>query len=182
MQGFLHSTLEYSRAGRLIKRTPNVSFSEIVNEALQDYNVPISELGATVTKAKAFPRVNVDRSMIMQVLANLIQNSIKYRDESVPLKIEIGYETPNGEPVFFVRDNGIGIDPGEVGKIFDLFYRGTSHVEGSGIGLKIAKKIIEAHGGKIWVKEGKSGQGGTTICFTLPGSNGFEKKDFNGKN
>jgi PAS domain S-box-containing protein len=180
MQGFLQSTLEYSRAGRLIKRAPNVSFSEIINEALQDYNEQISAIGATVSKAKAFPKVNVDRSMIVHVLANLIQNSLKYRNESVPLKIEIGYESPDGEPVFFVRDNGIGIDAGEVGKVFDLFYRGTSHVEGSGIGLKIVKKIIEAHGGKIWVKESKSGKG-TTICFTLPPPNGIEMRRINGK-
>ena len=182
MQGFLHSTLEYSRAGRLIKRTPNVSFSEIVNEALQDYREQISALGATVIKAKAFPRVNVDQPMIVQVLANLIQNSIKYHDQGVPLKIEIGYETTDGGPVFFVRDNGIGIDAGELEKVFDLFYRGSSHVEGSGIGLKIVKKIIEAHGGKIWVKSHQSGKGGTTIYFTLTGSNGFEKRSVDGKN
>jgi PAS domain S-box-containing protein len=180
MQGFLSSTLEYSRAGRLIKRTANVSFSEIVNEALTDYNQQIKAIGATVSKAKSFPRVNVDRSMIIEVMANLIQNCIKYRDESVPLKIEIDYESSNGGPVFFVRDNGIGISADEVNKVFEIFYRGTSHVEGSGIGLKIVKKIIEAHGGKIWVKEAHSGKG-TTVCFTLPEPNGIDKGKNNGE-
>jgi PAS domain S-box-containing protein len=180
MRGFLQSTLEYSRAGRLIKRDKDVSFSEIVNEALKDYNDQISAIGATVSRARTFPRVDVDRSMIIQVMANLIQNSLKYRDETVPLKIEIGCES-SGETVFFVRDNGIGIAEDEAEKVFDLFYRGTSHVEGSGIGLKIAKKIIEAHGGRIWVKEGQPGQG-TTVCFTLPERNGIEKRIINGKN
>ncbi len=159
MQGFLHSTLEYSRAGRLIKRTNNVSFSEIVNEALADYRAQISAIGAVVSKPKTFPRVYVDKSMIIEVMANLIQNAVKYRDEAVPLKIEIGYESPSGETIFYVSDNGIGIDPVEATKVFDLFYRGTSHVEGSGIGLKIVKKIIEAHGGKIWIKEDQIRQG-----------------------
>ncbi len=91
MQDFLNSTLEYSRAGHLIKRTRDVSFSKIVNEVITEFNEQISSIGATVATAKTFPRVYVDRAMIIQVLANLIQNSIKYRDKTVPLKIEIGH-------------------------------------------------------------------------------------------
>ncbi len=73
-------------------------------------------------------------------------------------------------------------DAGEVDKVFGLFYRGTSHVEGSGIGLKIVKKIIEAHGGRIWVKREQPGKCGTTICFTLPESNSVEVRSLDGKN
>ena len=91
MQDFLNSTLEYSRAGHLIKRTKNVSFSKIVNEVITEFNEQISSIGATVSMAKTFPRVYADRAMITQVLTNLIQNSIKYRDKTVPLKIEIGH-------------------------------------------------------------------------------------------
>jgi len=181
MRDFLNSTLAYSRAGHLIKRTRDVSFSKIVKEAITEFNEPISLIGATVSTAKAFPRVYVDRAMIIQVLANLIQNSIKYRDKTVPLKIEIGYQSSEGEAVFFVRDNGLGIDASEAEKVFALFYRGTADGEGSGIGLTIVKKIIEAHGGRIWVQEGQSGKG-TTMCFTLPRQHGTNKDNNNGKN
>jgi signal transduction histidine kinase len=118
--------------------------------------------------------------MIMQVLVNLIQNSIKYRDKTVPLKIEIGYQIAEGEAVFFVRDNGPGIDASEAEKVFALFYRGTAQGEGSGIGLTIVKKIIEAHGGRAWVQEGQPGKG-TTMCFTLPKQSGIDTSDTDGK-
>jgi len=174
MHDFLNSTLGYSRAGHLIKLTRDVSFNEIANEAISEFNGQISSIGATVALADKFPRIYVDRAMIIQVLANLIQNSIKYRDKTVPLKIEIGYQLSEGEAVFFVRDNGLGIDAGEAEKVFALFYRGTADGQGSGIGLAIVKKIIEAHGGKIWVQQGQSGKG-TTMCFTLPRQHGTKK-------
>jgi len=180
MQNFLNSTLEYSRAGHLIKRTRNVSFSKIVNEVITEFNEQISSIGATVSLAKTFPRVYVDRAMIIQVLTNLIQNSIKYRDKTVPLKIEIGHRLSEGEAVFFVRDNGLGIDASEAEKVFALFYRGTADGEGSGIGLTIVKKIIEAHGGRVWVQEGQPGKG-TTMCFTLPRQHGTDKDNNHGK-
>jgi PAS domain S-box-containing protein len=180
MHDFLNSTLEYSRAGHLIKRTRNVSFSKIVNDVMTEFNEQISSIGATVATAKTFPRVYVDRAMVIQVLANLIQNSIKYRDKTVPLKIEIGYQPSEGEAVFFVRDNGLGIDASEAAKVFALFYRGTADGEGSGIGLTIVKKIIEAHGGTVWVQKGQPGKG-TTMCFTLPQQHNTNKGDNNGK-
>ena len=180
MQNFLNSTLEYSHAGHLTKRTGNVSFSKIVNEAITEFKEQISSIGATVSLADKFPGVYADSAMIIQALANLIQNSIKYRDKSVPLKIEIGYQHSDGEAVFFVRDNGLGIDASEAEKVFTLFYRGTADGEGSGIGLTIVKKIIEAHGGRVWVEDGKSRKG-TTICFTLPQHSGKEKRSINGK-
>ena len=180
MQVFLNSTLEYSRSGQLIKRIKNVSFGKIVNEVITGFNGQISSIGATVSLADKFPRVYADRTRIIQVLTNLLQNSIKYRDKTVPLKIEIGYQLSEGEVVFFVRDNGLGIDASDAEKVFALFYRGTADGEGSGIGLAILKKIIEAHGGRIWVQQGQSGKG-TTMCFTLPQQSGTNKGDNNGK-
>jgi len=180
MQEFLNSTLEYSRSGQLIKRIKNVSFGKIVNEVITEFNGQISSIGATVSLAKTFPKICVDRSRIKQVLTNLVQNSIKYRDKTVPLKIEIGHRLSEGETIFFVRDNGLGMDASEAEKLFDLFYRGTADGEGSGIGLAIVKKIIEAHKGRIWVQQGQSGKG-TTICFTLPKQSGTNKGDDNGK-
>jgi len=180
MQDFLNSTLGYSRAGHLIKRIKSVSFSKIVNEVITEFNGQISSIGATVSTAKTFPMVYADKVRIAEVLTNLIQNSINYRDKTVPLKIEIGYQPSEGEVVFFVRDNGTGIEESETEKVFDLFYRGSTEGEGSGIGLAIVKKIIEAHGGRIWVQEGHSRKG-TTMCFTLPKQSGTNKGDNNGK-
>ena len=166
MQQFLNRTLEYSRAGYHVKRTNNVSFGKIVEEVVAEFNGQMSSIGATISIAETFPKVNVDRMRIAQVLTNLIQNSIKYRDKTRPLKIDIGYQLDAEEVVFFIRDNGTGIDADEAEKVFTLFYRGTADVEGSGAGLAIVKRIIEAHEGKIWA-EGQSGEG-TSMCFTLP--------------
>ncbi len=181
MQDFLDSTLEYSRAGYKIKLSKNVSFGKIAREVITEFTEQFNSVEATVSLADKFPRINADRMRIKQVLTNLVQNSIKYRDSAVPLRIEIGSRLSEDEIVYFVSDNGSGIDASEAEKVFGLFYRGTANGEGSGIGLVIAKKIIEAHGGRIWVQPGQSPQG-TTMCFTLPKQNGNGKEEINGKN
>jgi len=101
---------------------------------------------------------------IVEVLVNLIENSINYMGEQRHSEIEIGYRVD--DEVFFVRDNGIGIDPGQHEKVFELFYRVDRSSEGSGAGLAIVKRIIEVHGGRIWI-ESEKGKG-CTMCFTLP--------------
>jgi PAS domain S-box-containing protein len=166
MHDFLNSTLEYSRAGQLVKRTPNVSFGSIAREVAGDQQSTLELLKGSITVARSFPRVSADKIRLKQVLDNLLRNSIKYHDESRPLEIEVGHRQADGETVFFVRDNGLGIARGEAGKVFDLFYRGTSASKGSGVGLAVVKSIIEAHGGRIWI-ESEPGQG-TTVSFTLP--------------
>jgi len=180
MQQFLNRTLEYSRAGQLVNQATNISFGKIVNEAITEFNGQISSIGAAVSRADKFPRVYADKVRIAEVLTNLIQNSIKYRDKTVPLKIEVGHYPSGNEIVFFVRDNGTGIEESETEKVFDLFYRGSTEGEGSGTGLAIVKKIIEAHGGRIWVQQGQAGKG-TTMCFTLPRQHGTKKDNNNGK-
>jgi PAS domain S-box-containing protein len=178
MQQLLNRTLEYSRAGQLVKLTKNVPFSKIIREVVAEFAEQVRSVGATVSVAKTFPKVYVDRIRIRQVLTNLIQNSIKYRDKTRPLKIEIGYWLAEDDVVFFVRDNGIGIDASEMEKVFGLFYRGTTDGEGSGAGLAIVQRIIEAHGGRIWVKN--QSRKGTTMCFTLPQHSNTNKGDNNG--
>jgi signal transduction histidine kinase len=85
-------------------------------------------------------------------------------DQAHP-EIEIGHRKDGGETVFFVRDNGIGIDPSQHDKVFDLFYKVNKESEGTGAGLAIVKRIIEVHGGGIWI-ESELGKG-CTVCFTL---------------
>jgi len=166
MGQLLEETLTYSHSGRMVKPAEDIPFGEIVEEALGQFAELVRSIGATISLAETFPRVYVDRMRIKRVLTNLIQNSIAYRDKTRLLTIEIGSRLSEGEVVFFVRDNGIGIDASETEKVFDLFYRGTAESEGSGAGLAIVKRIIEAHEGRIWI-EGKPGEG-TTMCFTLP--------------
>lgn len=110
--------------------------------------------------------MHVDKMRIVEVLVNLIANSINYRGDEPHPKIEIGHRSEDGETVFFVQDNGIGIDKSEHENVFDLFYQVDASVEGTGAGLAIVKRIIEVHGGCIWI-ESEKGKG-TTVCFTLP--------------
>jgi signal transduction histidine kinase len=122
-----------------------------------------------VAVADEFPIVHVDRMRIEELLVNLITNCIKYRDEQQPQpKIEIGYRRRGDgeEIVFFVKDNGIGIAESEQEKVFELFYQVDNERGGTGAGLAIAKRIVEVHGGRIWI-ESEPGNG-TTVCFTLP--------------
>jgi signal transduction histidine kinase len=179
MQQFLNRTLEYSRAGYQVKLTKDVPFGKIVKEVVAELNGQMSSIGATISVADTFPKVNVDRIRMVQVLTNLIQNSIKYRDKTRPLKIDLSYQLSGNEVVFYVRDNGTGIDASEAEKVFELFYRGTADGEGSGAGLAIVKRIIEAHGGRVWA-EGESGNG-TTVYFALPQKNGSDSGGNNEK-
>jgi signal transduction histidine kinase len=113
------------------------------------------------------PKVSVDRSQMTQVFQNLISNAIKFRGGHRP-EIHIGAVRDTNEWVFSVKDNGIGIDPEYTEKIFEIFQRLhiRSEYEGTGIGLAICRRIIERHGGRIWVEseEGK----GSVFYFTIP--------------
>jgi signal transduction histidine kinase len=107
-----------------------------------------------------------DKPRLIEVLQNLIDNAAKFMgDQSAP-RIEVGlngYE--NGLPIFYVRDNGMGIDPAHHDRIFGLFNKLDAASEGTGIGLSLVKRIIEVHGGRIWVES--EPQKGTTFFFTL---------------
>lgn len=112
------------------------------------------------------PTVHVDRMRIAEVLVNLIENSIKYMGLQGRPEIEIGRRIEGNKNVFFVKDNGIGIDPSQHDKVFELFYKIDNKSEGTGVGLAIVKRIIEVHGGHMWI-ESELGKG-CTVAFTLP--------------
>jgi signal transduction histidine kinase len=113
------------------------------------------------------PLVQVDQPRMIEVLQNLIDNGAKYMGSQTSPRIEIGAETRGNEPVFFVRDNGIGIESKYHEKVFGLFERIEQTTEGTGIGLALAKRIVEVHNGRIWIESEGLGQG-TAVCFTLP--------------
>ena len=167
MEKLLSDTLQLSRIGRMVNPPEDVPFGDIVQEALAQTAEQIKSSGVEISVAEDFPTVHVDRMRIAEVLVNLIVNSINYRGEQPHPKIEIGYRIDNGERVFFVQDNGVGIDKSQHEKVFDLFYQvDASGSKGTGAGLAIVKRIIAVHGGRIWI-ESEKGKG-CTICFTLP--------------
>lgn len=166
MDQLLSETLELSRIGRVANPPQKVPFSSIVQEAIEQISQKISIKGVEVSVEPELPVVYVDRMRLVEVMVNLIENSIKYMGDQAKPSINIGHRKDGEETVFFVRDNGIGIDKSQHEKVFGLFYRVDNSTEGSGAGLAIVKRIIEVHGGRIWI-ESELGKG-CTVCFTIP--------------
>ena len=108
-----------------------------------------------------------DKLRITELYQNLIENALKFSDESPHPKIEIGAKEQMDEVILFVKDNGIGISAENISRLFRLFEKIATNQEGSGIGLAIVKRIVETHGGRIWA-ESKGPGTGTTIYFTIP--------------
>jgi PAS domain S-box-containing protein len=166
MDHLLNDTLQLSRVGRVANPPEEVPFQKIVEGSLELVAAQIKTKGVDVSMAEDFPPVHVDRVRIEEMLMNLIGNSIKYMGEQSRPKIEIGYRVEGGETIFFVKDNGLGIDPRFHEQVFELFYKVDKTSTGTGAGLAIVKRIIEVHGGRIWI-ESEKGKG-CTVCFTLP--------------
>jgi PAS domain S-box-containing protein len=166
MADFLKDTLELSRIGHVANPRGDVPFSEIVQEALEQTAEQIRASSMEVAIAENFPTVQVDRTRIVEVLVNLISNSIKYMDGQSHPKITIGHRREGAETVLFVQDNGRGVDTSQHEKVFDLFYQVDKNSQGTGAGLAIVKRIIEVHDGRIWLESEKGN--GCTVYFTLP--------------
>ena len=125
--------------------------------------------GIHVSMEPDLPTVHGDRPRLTEVLQNLIDNAAKFMGDREDPKIEIGYQgqdTERGMPIFYVRDNGIGISSQHHDRVFGLFNKLDPKTDGTGIGLALVKRIIEIHGGRIWV-ESEAGKG-STFFFTLP--------------
>jgi light-regulated signal transduction histidine kinase (bacteriophytochrome) len=139
---------------------------EIVEIAEDNLRVAIGESGASVV-AGPMPTIQADPAQLTQLYQNLVSNSLKFRGESQP-RIEIAAERRGSDWLFSVRDNGIGMEPQYRERIFLIFQRlhGRGEYSGTGIGLAICKRIVERHGGHIWV-ESRPGEG-STFFFTLP--------------
>jgi hypothetical protein len=163
----LSDLLKLSRAGKSINTPKPVDFGSIVEEAVDLYSSVLSRHGIRIDVDPDFPPVNADPARIREVLVNLIENAIKYRGDRPNPVIRIGVDVGGDEPVFFVADNGIGIDPRYLARIFNLFEKLDGKTEGTGIGLAIVQRIIEAHGGRVWAESEGEGKG-TTFRFTLP--------------
>ncbi len=175
MKNLLDELLELSRIGRLMNPPEEIPFEELVREALENVHGQLDERGVAVTLEPNLPAVYGDRQRLVEALQNLIDNAAKCMGEQIDPRIEIGQRGEEGDkPVFYVKDNGIGIMPKYHERIFGLFEKLDAKTEGTGIGLALVKRIVEFHGGRIWVESAASLQGeaskGSTFYFTLPRS------------
>ncbi|MFA4878052.1 MAG: PAS domain-containing sensor histidine kinase [Methanoregula sp.] len=171
MQELLADVLELSRIGRVVSQPEKISFGTIAREAADMLSGPLTERGFTVEIAPDLPVINVDRARIREILLSLLENAMKFRGSQPYPVIRIGADVSGATPVFFIQDNGAGINPRYLDRVFNLFEKLDPSSPGTGVGLTIVKRIIEVHGGKIWAESEGEGRG-TTFRFTLPGSVG----------
>ena len=166
MQELLKDLLELSRIGRIMNEPVEISFGEIVKEALSILEGQMAQKHISFEFVDNGLVIRGDTIRLIEAIQNLIDNAIKFMGTQPNPRIHIGsIMDAQGKPTFFVQDNGIGIEPQYSERIFGLFNKLDANSQGSGVGLTIVKRIIEVHGGKIWV-ESMPGKG-STFYFTL---------------
>jgi light-regulated signal transduction histidine kinase (bacteriophytochrome) len=165
MQQLINDLLAYSRVGTRGRPPMPTDFERVLLEAMINLKIAVEESGATVTHDK-LPTEVADEMQMVQLFQNLIGNAIKFRSCEGP-RIHVSARAEGNEWIFSVHDNGIGIDPQFFDRIFTIFQRlhGRDEYPGTGIGLTVSKKIVERHGGRIWL-ESQPGRG-TTFYFTI---------------
>jgi signal transduction histidine kinase len=167
MQNLINDLLAFSRVGRTTERFVPVELHTCVDGALRNLFTTIEETGASIDVEDALPVVDGDRGLLTALFQNLIGNSLKFRSEASPA-VRITASQQDGEVTMAVADNGIGIDERFADRIFVIFQRlhGREAYDGTGIGLAMCRKIVEFHGGRIWLDT--SYERGSRFCFTLP--------------
>lgn len=165
MKQLIEDLLEYSRVGTRARGFAPVDAGEALDKALSNLRAAQEASGAVVTRGE-MPTVFADAPQLVQLFQNLIGNAMKFRGADAP-RIHVAGETRRDVWVFTIKDNGIGLDPQYSDRIFMMFQRLHNKTEypGTGIGLAICKKIVERHGGRIWV-ESQPGRG-STFGFSL---------------
>jgi signal transduction histidine kinase len=158
----IDGVLAYARAGELVRE--RVALDEVMDEVAEDLAPSLEAAGARL-EVGALPEVDGDRRQLRRVLQNLVGNAIKFRGEAPP-RVSVSARNGSEAWVVTVRDNGIGIDPDHAGRIFAMFSRLGGETDGTGIGLAVCRRVIEAHGGRIWVEPAEGG--GSAFSFTLP--------------
>jgi signal transduction histidine kinase len=167
MHRLLEDVLELSRVGHVVHPPEDVPLGELAREAVELVKGLLGPDRVAVDIAPDLPVVRADRRRLLEVLQNLVENAAKFTAEEREPRISIGWREDGGEPVFFVRDNGRGIEPRHLERVFNLFEKLDPAGEGTGVGLALVRRIVEAHGGRAWAESDGPGTG-ATFCFTLP--------------
>lgn len=167
MSELLDSLLELSRTGHIINTPEPVDMNQLVGDAVRHLAGVLSEKQVSITVEPELPTVKCDRQRMGEVIQNLLENAIRYMGEQQAPQIVFGIRREYGNYIFFVQDNGIGVDTRYHQNIFGLFNKLDARSDGAGIGLALVKRIIEAHGGSVWVESEGLGKG-SIFCFRLP--------------
>jgi len=165
----LEELLEMSRIGRVVNPAVNITLGELVNDALNAVAGRIAEKGVAVQVSDETFTLYGDRSRLAEIWQNLVENAVKFMGDQQAPRIEIGVERQEQDTVFYVRDNGMGIDPRHQARAFNLFEKLDPKSDGTGIGLSLVKQIVEIYKGTIWLESEGIGRG-TSFRFTLPGA------------
>jgi light-regulated signal transduction histidine kinase (bacteriophytochrome) len=167
MQQLIQDLLGFSRVGRLGGELADVPLDAVLTAALDNLDELVADSGAVITH-NPLPVVRGERPLLVQLLQNLIGNAVKFRDPDRPPTVHLSARRMGDSWQLECRDNGIGIDPQYAERVFVIFQRlhPKEVYEGTGIGLALCKKIVEYHGGRIWLGEHEGP--GTSICWTLP--------------
>jgi signal transduction histidine kinase len=166
MTALLDDLLELSRVGRVINVAEPVAMEDLVTEVLKNLDGVLSVKCIKVDVQPGLPTVLCDRQRVAEVVQNLLENSVKYMGDQPQPQILFGMREEDGKTIFFVQDNGIGVDPKFHNIIFGLFDKLDAKSDGTGIGLALVKRIVEVHGGEVWVESEGCGKG-SRFCFTL---------------
>ncbi len=166
MHQLLVELLELSRIGRLVNPPQVMAMTALAHEAAGLVAGQLAARGVQVDIAPDMPVVFGDCPRLLEVFQNLLSNAAKYMGDRPQPRVEVGVRQDDAQTVFYVRDNGVGIEPQYHEKVFELFEKLDPQSEGTGIGLTIVKRIVETHGGRIWVESDGAGHG-STFCFTL---------------
>ncbi len=166
MQRLLNELLELSRVGRVVSPPQVIPFGPLAHEALALVAGRLRARGVAVKIAEGLPAAWGDRARLLEVLQNLVDNAAKFMGDQKQPQVEIGMREAAGERIFFVSDNGQGIDSRFRDRVFGLFEKLDPDSEGTGVGLALVKRIVDLHHGRVWVESEGIGRG-TTVCFTL---------------
>ena len=166
MSHHLEALHELSHLGESLRLEEAVDLAELARRAVELVRGRLSEKDVEVRISPDLPTVTADRSRLLQVFQNLVDNAAKFVGDQDKPRIEILERHDTGENVTVVRDNGIGLAPEQCDRVFDIFHRVDKTVDGTGVGLTLVKRIVELHGGRIWVESEGKGQG-CAFCFTV---------------
>ena len=170
MEMLIKDVLELSRIGRTETQLDQIDVQETLDEILMDSPIKVSQQHVQVCNKNQIQSLRYNRHGLRHIFSNLIENALKFCAYQESAKVEIGSDEDDKEYRFYVKDNGVGIDPKFHQSIFDLFYRiqDLKTVEGTGVGLTIVQRVLETYGGRVWLDSEKGR--GTTFFFAIPKS------------